>query len=43
MTENQNHLNLPKEEIERAAKIGWQYVLDNTAAGSDDKAVVESC
>lgn len=42
MTENDKHIDNPKEEIEKVAKTAWNQLLC-VLAGSEKTAYVESC
>ena len=44
LTENDKHVDLPKEELEKKAKQGWQIIASIIPSLSDDsseKATVE--
>lgn len=44
MTENDKHVDLPKEQIEEYTKAAWELFFKMLIAGNPlDKATVESC
>ena len=43
MTENDEHLPIPKEELERLATESWEKVVKLLNEISDDNAYLERC
>lgn len=44
MTENDKHVDLPKEQIEESTKAAWELLFKMLIANSpSEKAIVESC
>lgn len=43
LTENNSHVDLPKEVLEQKAKEAWETLLNLICLNGDDKAILEKC